>query len=260
LGVHATVFIVLLTVVVLIGRYLAHAYDQVTNAQQARMAMRLHAYAHLDRLVIQDVRRITVSPANSQDFAERFVSSKGALQELVEAAYSAFEAGYGKSAQTEERIDFEVTFMTKSYQDGHITIPAYANRDGRAPRSMVLRQQRLDIYEGTVTAAVYREARPSIHIIENTASPQAQYQELYPDQTKRIRSSIVYPVLSCMNELLGTLVVHCDRTGFFNYVDEKYWTDLLEVFAKRLALVKLKLDKLIAISAPVPVGRPPLPF
>jgi hypothetical protein len=260
LVVHAVGFIVLLTFVVGIQRYLAHAYDQMTDAEQARMAVRLHAYAHLDRLVVRDVQRITASPATSQHFAERFVSSRGALQELVEAAYNAFEAAYGTSAKTEERIDFEVTFMTRSYEDGHITIPACANRDGRAPRSMVLRQQQHDIYENTVTAAVYREPRPAIHIVEDTASPPGQYQELYPGQTKRIRSSIVYPVLSGMNELLGTLVVHCDRTGFFKNADEKYWTDLLEIFAKRLALVKLKLDKLVALSAPVTVSRPPLPF
>lgn len=260
LTVHAAVFVVLLTAVVATARYLTSVYQDLIAEEQARVAMRLHAYAFLDRLVVNEVRRVAEASPAAGDFTQRFVASKADLQELVEAAYAAFEAGYGKSARTEDRIDFEVTFMTRSYRDHLITIPACANRDGRAPRSMILRQQHPDIYEGTVTAAIYRAPRPSLQIIEDTASPEGLYQELYPDQIKRIRSSIVYPVLSNSNDLLGTLVVHCDKTGFFHHGDEKYWTDLLEVFAKRLALVKLKLDALVGVGAPLPVCAPDHPF
>ena len=59
---------------------------------------------------------------------------------LVEYLYALFESNYGQSEELERRINFEVTFMTKSFIDGNITIPAYANRDKRAPISMAKRQ------------------------------------------------------------------------------------------------------------------------
>lgn len=150
-----------------------------------------------------------------------------------------------------------MTFMTKSYGDGYITIPAAANRDGRAPRSMVLRAQNPQLYEDTVTASIYRASRPSPVIVEDTGTD-AHYAELYAGQKQRIRSSIIYPVLSDSNELLGTLVVHCDRAGFFGSCKTKYWFDLFEIFAKRLALEKMKLDRLMAFGgARVHVQLPP---
>src|ERR1700722_8825822 len=244
LGIHATVFVVLLTLVIFVARYVTAVYQQLLAQEQGRVTVRLLAYAHLDRLLTRDARLITEHVPLNQRFTERFVASRDSLQAIVEAAYAAFEAAYGQAASTEERIDFEVTFMTKSYIDGHITIPAYANRDARAPRSMVLKMDRPEIYENTVTAMVYREPRPHLHIIEDTSDSSANYQELYPDQKQRIKSTVVFPVLAHTNELLGTLVVHCDRRNFFQRSDEKFWTDLFEIFAKRLALVKLKLDRL----------------
>jgi len=249
LAVHAAVFLVLLTAATFAARYISAVSHMMKQAEQARVALRLHAYAFLDRLVCRDVCRVDDTGALEERFVERFLATKSSLQELVEAAYAAFEAAYSQTVASEERVDFEVTFMTKSYVDQCITIPACANRDGRAPRSMILRQQQNDIYDNTVTAVVYREKRPSVRIIEDTLDPKANYQELYPDQNRRIRSSIVYPVLSDTNELLGTLVVHCDHAGFFRLAEEKYWTDVLEIFAKRLALVKLKLDKLARFVA-----------
>ena len=150
--------------------------------------------------------------------------------------------------------------MAKSYVDGYITIPACANRDGRAPRSMVLRQRDNQIYDKTVTAALYRDDRPCIRIIEDTASHEAKYEELYPKETERIRSTVVFPVLSNTNVLLGTMVAHCDRTNFFRHRDEKYWTDLFEIFAKRLALVKLKLDLMVGVQNSFEVACLEKPF
>jgi hypothetical protein len=132
--------------------------------------------------------------------------------------------------------------MTKSYIDGFITIPAAANRDGRQPRSMVLRAKNPVIYDDTVTAQVYEETRPRPHIIADTEGEGEDYAELYDDQKERIQSSIIYPVLSDTHELLGTLVVHCNKKDFFSSADARYWTDLLEVFEKRLALIKKRMD------------------
>jgi GAF domain-containing protein len=81
-----------------------------------------------------------------------------------------------------------------------------------------------------------------MRIVEDTALPSERYQELYPGQKERIRSSVVYPALDDDNGILGTLVVHCNRTGFFKRRDERFWRELLETFAVRLALQKSRLD------------------
>jgi GAF domain-containing protein len=253
LALHAAIFILLFTVIVALGRHFALVRDDLQRLREERLASLLHAHAHMDRLVTAALERLD---ASVKDFYDTFVASVGDLQRIVEATYATLEAAFGKSPIVTERIDFEVTFMTLSYVDMKITIPACANREGRAPRSMLLRKDNSEIYENTVTATVFREARPAVHIIEDTRKPAANYQEIYPNETDRIRSSIVFPVLSNKNELLGTLVVHCDSVAFFQECDKKYWSELLEVFAKRLACAKAKLDALTELRRTSPDFRP----
>lgn len=241
LAIQAVVFILIFTLIVAAYRYMALLHDEFKRTQEDRLASLLHAYAHIDRLTTENLARLDCS---EEFFASTYVASEADLQKIVEAAYATLEAAFGKAPRIAERIDFEVTFMTISYKDNKLTVPACANREGRSPRSMILRQKDPDLYDNTITATVYREPRPSIHIIEDTWKPEVGYQELYAGQTQRIRSSIVFPVLSQRNELLGTLVAHCDRAGFFRQEDRRYWSDMLEIFARRLALVKAKLDAL----------------
>ncbi len=191
-AVHATVFIILMTTGIFAARYFLTVQHRLREERDAKTAFQLHAYAHVDRLVAKQVDWA----GSREDVLKAWGLGPRVFQEIVQRAYETFEAGYGKASEAAERVDFEVTFMTKSYRDGRITIPAYANRDGRAPRSMVLRAEQPDIYDNTVTARIYREQRPSPHIVEDTDAKAADYQELYPQQKKRIRSSIVYPVLS----------------------------------------------------------------
>jgi len=96
---------------------------------------------------------------------------------------------------------------------------------------------------------IYREQKPSIRIIENTCDSKYNYNELYDKQKNRIKSSIIYPVLSPKNELLGTIVVHCDKNGFFKNEKEKFWIELLEIFSKRIAIEKMKMDFLFNLTA-----------
>ncbi len=137
--------------------------------------------------------------------------------------------------------------MTKSYRDHQITIAAWANRNGRMPVSLAMRESDPSVYAKTVTGQVYQDARPHARLIEDTA--QYDYVELYDRQRDRIKSSVVYPVLSDGMVLLGTLVMHCDKAGFFRQDEIKFWGELLEVFAKRIALEKMKLDQVIFVSA-----------
>jgi hypothetical protein len=250
LGVHAAVFVVLLTLVVFISRYLVYQRDQFEKGDQKRIELKLHAYAQLDRLLTESIRFVGAQLDHDRWKEQLGVTTRD-LQAVVNAVYSSFESAYGTAAFIAERVDFEVTFMTESYVDGHITIPAAANRDGRQPRSMILRVNDPNIYDNTITARVYRESRPRPHVIEDTDDPRADYAELYPGQTDRIKSSIVFPVLSDTNSLLGTLVVHCDKCNFFKVDDSKYWTDLLEVFTKRIAVTKKRLDLLHSFQSEV---------
>ncbi len=242
-GLHMAVFIVLLTFVVFVHRYLKHISDRLFRKREKQVELKLSAYTYLDRILTESIRRIG-NGFDPDQWQQQCGITISELQHIVDAAYSAFEAAYGTAVDVNDRIDFEVTFMTMSYIDGHITIPASANRDGRHPRSMVLRHDNPNIYDNTVTAEVYGEVRPKPHIISDTHDRQSGYAELYAGQANRIRSSIVFPVLSDTNELLGTLVVHCNNSGFFAEIDARYWTDLLEIFAKRIAVVKKRLDLL----------------
>ncbi|MBN2830021.1 MAG: hypothetical protein JXR56_06855, partial [Candidatus Cloacimonetes bacterium] len=61
-------------------------------------------------------------------------------------------------------------------------------------------------------------------------------------QKDRIKSSIVYPVLSPKNELMGTIVLHCDKSSFFKKEDKQLWSDILELYAKEIAREKVMLD------------------
>lgn len=260
LGLNAAVFIVLFTAIIFFARYAAAVKEKLNQERRKRVELRLHAYTKIDRLVSEDLERIK-ERGLSKDLWGSLGICLQSIQRIVDLAYLSFEAAYGQSISSENRTDFEVTFMTKSYTDGEITIPACANRDARAPRSMILRRSDPQIYNKTVTATLYQEERPAMHIIEDTRDQESNYSELYSGQTERIRSSIVYPVLS--NGLLGALVVHCDRPKFFEKGDEKYWSDLLEVFSKRIALVKKRLDLLFEIrksTENLMVTLPELPF
>ncbi len=242
--VHAITFTVLFAFLVAITRYIIFIRDRLHHEEEELQAVVLHAYTYLDRLLSHRLSSLKIENINKEKFIEAFSTSIEYIQNTVEAAYNTFEAAFGKSSRFQNRIDFEVTFMTKSYIDGKITIPACANREGRAPRSMILRKDNPDVYNNTITAKIYEESKPSMKIIENT-STNNDYKELYNNQKERIKSSIIYPVLSDKNELLGTLVVHCDQANFFSRGSYKYWNDLFEIFAKDIALAKARMDLLI---------------
>lgn len=233
---HAALFVVLLVIIVFIYRVLVDALDVYQQTMDSERATILHAYNLCDQITAEKSSELenTGSAEEALSIVACSTTLRG-VQRVVQAAYQTFEAAYGKASASEDRIDFEVTFMTQSLIDNKITIPAAANKDGRMPRSMELRKTNANIYDSTVTADLYRVQSPRIRIVPNTEDSH-DYKELYPNQKARIKSSVVFPILSNKNRLLGTLVVHCDRTHFFDLSKEKYWSDLLEIFAKRLAL------------------------
>lgn len=176
------------------------------------------------------------------------------IKNVVNQCFEFFDNTFSSKRDLVKAINFEVTFMTKSYIDNKITIPAACNRDRTQPLSMVHRKDNPEIYDKTVTAEVYQEfesrGRPQIHIISDTQKEgrktgQSTYKFIYPRQGDRIKSSIVLPILSHKNELLGTLVVHCDRKNFFKEKKMKFWKAILEIFAVEIEKEKIYLDILL---------------
>jgi hypothetical protein len=238
--IHLVVFGFLITFAVFIYRLCCFYYDEYKEKAEEEHKALFRAFTLCDRRIIKHHKIIKDSFSDPQLKLRNLIASIDRIQEIVDDTYSTFESVYGNQETSGDRIDFEVTFMTLSYDDSDITIPCSANRSGRKPRSMVLRKNNSKIYDDTETAKIYKAKRPNPIIISNTSDP--NYSELYSTQKERIKSSIIYPVLCEDNIVLGTLVVHCDRPDFFTPSKEKFWSDLLEIFSKRISVEKMKLD------------------
>lgn len=166
------------------------------------------------------------------------------MMKACEDLYEVLEAEYGNSGSVSDHIAFEVTFMTHSLVDGEITVAAWANRDGRAPKSLSKRQAEPKIYEGTETDQLFKDPNRTSRFISSTEG--TAYRELYPSQKMRIKSSVVWPVLDQESGLHGTLVAHCDEVGFFDGKHEKLWRETLEPYTKRLALARVLANRIHA--------------
>lgn len=171
------------------------------------------------------------------------------MQLSIQCCYDFFESAFTNKGQLVNEIKFEVTFMTKSYIDSEITIPCSANKEGRSPTSMLLRADNSKIYADTETAKIYEMKHPVMILIEDTSLETNKYKEIYQDQKKRIKSSVILPVLSQNNELLGTLVVHCNQASFFKKNRYQFWSELLDMFAVELGYYKEMLDYYICSKA-----------
>ena len=174
------------------------------------------------------------------------------IQLAVEKCYEFFYSSFSGAKILIEETKFEVTYMTLSYIDSKITIPCSCNREKRTPTSMLMREKDPDVYQNTVTAEIYKEyndhCKPSFKIIENTNQEEAsrqKYQFVYENQRERIKSSVVLPVLSHRNELLGTLVVHCNTLHFFKEEQRMFWYEILQLFASEIGKNKLLLDAMV---------------
>ncbi len=175
------------------------------------------------------------------------------IQSAVNKCYDFFYSSFGGDKILIEETKFEVTYMTLSYIDSKITIPCSCNKEKRTPTSMLMREKNPDIYKDTVTAEIYKEyndhCKPSFKIIENTVqetSTKQKYHFVYDNQKDRIKSSVVLPILSHKNELLGTLVVHCNVPNFFKEEQRLFWYEILQLFASEIGKNKLLLDAMVS--------------
>jgi hypothetical protein len=131
--------------------------------------------------------------------------------------------------------------------DGGLTIAVWANRYGRRPKSMQKRAGYPKQFETTVAMVVYRDSDHSPQIVEDTSDAKwASHYRQYEGQRNSIRSAIIWPVLSSSYDLLGTLVMHCDRPRFFAEDRHKFWARVCETYCIRLAEAKLMLDETLS--------------
>lgn len=255
----AAVVVVLLTLVLAVRAYFDAVRREANANAEKRRAVIARAHDLVDRIVAQSLAEL--SDASGAADAALLFGSRTALNRIIQAVYELFEGAFGGGGDAS--VNFEATFMARSYRDGLLTIPAHANKDARAPVSLQQRERNPKIYEQTVSALVHQQESPSPRLIADTERDPA-YNALYEGQKRRIRSSIVYPVRNAANGILGTIVVHCDKAGFFDPADEKYWTSVLEVFSKRVAVEKAKMDRLMTRresgEARVEVVVPESPF
>jgi hypothetical protein len=186
-----------------------------------------------------------------------------AIDAEISALYRTLDGSQDASPIPGTRIDFQVTFMTRSYRDGKITIAAWANRFSHRPFSLRLRAENPDVYEQTATAELYRSLRPVPWLVESTTLAGFDYRPLYPEQKAWIQSTVIYPVLDPAANLLGTLVASCNSEGYFRQRDYGFWCELFEPFAFRIGLEKQRLDETVLldrdVGTPAVVALPP-PF
>lgn len=164
------------------------------------------------------------------------------IRAIVESAHRELERHYAVPA----RRGFKVNFMTRSFKDDEITIAAWANKAERRPSSLNRRAKDPRYYATTKAAEVYRMDEPLPILVDDTHRPEhSRNYVLDSHQRDRIRSHLVWPVLSPRHDLLGTFVIDCTEMGFFRPEDELLWEDFCEAHARPLALEILRLNSAI---------------
>ncbi len=147
---YSLAFIMIFVIIITVANVLKSHIEKIKRTAREEKETIAQAYILCDRVISASMKMIDDNLHLNGDYSgaiEGYPLKN--IQEIVDATYSTFESAYGVSVNIEKRIDFEVTFMTKSYVDNKITIPASKNRDGRSPQSMVLRKNKPDIYDKT---------------------------------------------------------------------------------------------------------------
>lgn len=251
--VHAAVVIVLLAAITLLSLKLGGAIDARTDWRQTLLR---HADLEAEKVVIA-AHEYVASERREPLMPMLWVphDAEAAIRAEVYALYRMLEAAEGP-AQPGDRVNFEVTFMTQSPDDGKLTIAAWANRPNRQPVSLTIRNNDPDIYEQSASADMYRQAKerkPGQRLVESTLEAGDDYRALYKGQKSSIRSTIIHPVFNLEADLIGTIVLHCDQEGYFRDADYTFWRELLEPVANRIALERERLDATATLARN---GRP----
>jgi hypothetical protein len=248
--------VVVLVAVIYVGTLLGdHAAAQTTDDRLNLLRRAEHEAVTAVAVVQGEMEKLRDAPSTAMPYVPH--DALVAIKAELKALYQALESSQWPVRTPGTWIEFQVTFMTRCDEDDEITIAAWANHADRRPPSLELRAIRPDLYEGSVTAEVYREDRPSAHIVASTTRAGGLYRELYRDQKSWIRSTIVYPVVHRTHDLMGTLVVSCDADDYFRESDRGFWRELLDPFATRIALEKWRHDHTLRLTRNESMAMPP---
>lgn len=236
--------VILMIVLLFFLSWLAELIKRKLSGGNTESEHMKHAFLHIRKLgsmrqeSFQEAQKSSKQEPESKFMIQECVRN---MQLVVQSCYEFFESAFSTPGTLVDDIKFESTFMTKSYIDKEITIPCSANKENRTPISMLNRSNNPKLYSGTETEKIYQMKRPVMVLIEDTAKATG-YIETYEKQKERIRSSVILPVLSHENVLLGTLVVHCNKAGFFKQKEFDFWNELLEMFSVEIGYQKIMLD------------------
>lgn len=192
-------------------------------------------------------RNDSISMASGLKYVEFLITTHlKSIKLVVSTCLEFFKDSFSEQGNLVNEISFEVSFMSKSYIDGKITIVSSDNNKHRTPPSMLKRSSEPSIYDSTETGKLYERyiANPSetlaIHIVED-CSTQNEFTTLYEGEIDIIKSMAILPILSPQNELLGTLVVCVNQVNFFKNQDRHFWNELLEIYSVELGYHYLAL-------------------
>ena len=241
------VAVVLTAGLVFLAKLMLIARDRYVASRKEAIA---YVHDQLDSITVEEQGDLLTDNTDVRVSASPLTDVK----RTTRALYDFLDAKYQGSRLPGERAFLETVFMTTSYVDGLITICAWANSDRRRPTSLNNRRDQPNIYDATVTADLYRESaskRPEPRVIEDTELDDA-YQQLYEHQNQRIRSTVVFPILSSESAMLGALVGTADQPGFFRKTDARFWETIFGLYGKRLALQMLRLKDAVNSGASPP--------
>lgn len=222
-------------------KYLISADQKRKVAQKKTLT---EARVSIDEIVSKNIEILDIGERSAWKLYVRH-SPIEIIKMYIESIFISISKVYTDQTDIDDVIKFEATFMAKSPIDHGISIYAWANTDRRSPKSLLKRPGNPLCYDGTVTADLYRDQNPMMKIIEDTSNTKYGYTELYRKQLERIKSSIVYPVISGQQKLQGTVVIHCDSKNFFLESDRKFWEAFMAIFGKRISLELGRLNDAI---------------
>ena len=178
-----------------------------------------------------------------EEFRHALICDQVRLNDIVESIWSVVDSFHNVSALSTERVNFEVSLITKSHQHEHLTVAAWKNRDNRRPNSLAMQNNgQLDIYNDSEADKLLKTSMPVTKVIPDTSVPEANYKQMYPDQKSRVKSTVLHPIISPANKRLGVLVLHCERPNFFKQEDRRYWEEFFWIFAPAVALELERID------------------
>jgi GAF domain-containing protein len=260
------IWIVLMVVLSIMYGWVHYLIRQILKANEEEQAARRRSlHDAREKLVGINQKYLTKCDSlienkhfiSEEIFRETLICDQNRLQQLVEAIWDVINSHHNSSADELERINFEVTLITPSRRDSHLTIAAWKNRDMRRPRSLAKREMNPSLYEDSEAAKIIKAGSVSTEIIEDTSRPEVNYAQYYRDQRLRIRSCVLHPIISPAHKHLGVLVLHCDRPGFFKKEDQRYWSEFFAIFS---STVGLELERIEAFNRAIHFEDKPMIF